>query len=180
MLRRIPFPKIGSDKGGMGCQGELTFLWFGLPGPLKSLRIQIARGFDWKSPAVWASKNFGAFCKEVSQLQSLLGGIRIAALWRENNYTPKVFSALKTQVPQQAKNRFGVFQKPCFQGKRRKISIHQRAFKVFVGDPFAQHWCIDFGILFLRRPIAPHNGPLSPSQRSAQCHHRRIGTPPKL
>ena len=34
-----------------------------------------------------------------------------------------------------------------FKGKRRKIHIHQRAFKVFVGNPFAQCWCIDFGLL---------------------------------
>ena len=37
--------------------------------------------------------------------------------------------------------------KLVFKGKRRKIHIHQRAFKVVVGDPFAQHWCIDFGLL---------------------------------
>ena len=39
--------------------------------------------------------------------------------------------------------------------KERKIHIHQRVFTVFVGDPFAQHWCIDLGLLifwaFLRR-----------------------------
>ena len=42
------------------------------------------------------------------------------------------------------------YQKACFQGKkkgqRRKIHIHQRGFQVFVGDPFAQYWCIDFGL----------------------------------
>ena len=32
-------------------------------------------------------------------------------------------------------------------GQRRKIHIHQRGFQVFVGDPFAQNWCIDFGLL---------------------------------
>ena len=63
------------------------------------------------------------------------------------NIHQKVFSALKTQVPQQAKKRFGVYQKACFKGKRRKIHIQQRASKVFVGDPFAQYWCIDFGLL---------------------------------
>ena len=26
------------------------------------------------------------------------------------------------------------------------MHIHQRAFKVVVGDPFAQYWCIDFGL----------------------------------
>ena len=84
--------------------------------------------------------------------------------------------ALKSQVPQQAKKRFGVYQKPCFQGKkkentytpkrlqgvcggplfkgkRRKIRIHQSAFKVSVGDPFAQYWCIDFGLVLLRRHV---------------------------
>ena len=65
----------------------------------------------------------------------------------KKKYTPKVFSALKTRVPQQAKKRFGVYQKACFQEKRREIHIHQRASKVFVGDPFAQYWCIDFGLL---------------------------------
>ena len=56
-------------------------------------------------------------------------------------------SALKTQVPQQAKKRFGVYQKACFQGKRKENThIHQRSFKV-VGDPFAQYWCLDFGLL---------------------------------
>ena len=34
--------------------------------------------------------------------------------------TPKVFSALKTQVPQQAKKRFGVYRKACFQGKKKE------------------------------------------------------------
>ena len=58
-------------------------------------------------------------------------------------YTPKVFSALKTQVSQQAN-----IPKACFQGKEKEIHIHQRALKVFVGDPFSQYWCIDFGLLF--------------------------------
>ena len=38
---------------------------------------------------------------------------------REKSIHTKVFSALKTQVPQQAKNRFGVYQKACFQGKKK-------------------------------------------------------------
>ena len=39
--------------------------------------------------------------------------------WSEGKkYTPKVFSALKTQVPQQAKKRFGVSRKACFQGEK--------------------------------------------------------------
>ena len=35
-------------------------------------------------------------------------------------YAPKVLSALKTQVPQQAKERIGVYKKPCFQGKKKE------------------------------------------------------------
>ena len=62
-------------------------------------------------------------------------------------YTPKVFSALKTQVPQQAKKGLVYTKKLVFKGERRKKHIHQRASKVFEGDPFAQYWCIDVGLL---------------------------------
>ena len=58
-----------------------------------------------------------------------------------------VFSALKTQVPHQAKRGLVYPKKLVFKGKGRKIHIHQRASKVVVGDPFAQYWCIDFGLL---------------------------------
>ena len=76
-------------------------------------------------------------------------GCKSAFIWLEGKkYTPKVFSALKTQVPQQAKKGLVYAQKLVFKGKRRKIHIHQRAFKVVVGDPFAQYWCIDFGLLY--------------------------------
>ena len=35
-----------------------------------------------------------------------------------------------------------------FQGKKKeKMHIRQRAFKVLVGDPFAQYWCIDFDLV---------------------------------
>ena len=30
--------------------------------------------------------------------------------------------------------------------KEGNTHIHQRAFKVFSGDPFAQYWCTDFGL----------------------------------
>ena len=45
-----------------------------------------------------------------------------------------------------------------FKGKRRKIHIHQRAFKVFVRDPFAQYWCIDFGLLRVRVHVGYSRG----------------------
>ena len=35
-----------------------------------------------------------------------------------------MFSALKNQVPQQAKKRFGVYQKACFQGKKEGKYIY--------------------------------------------------------
>ena len=38
----------------------------------------------------------------------------------------KVFSALTTQVPQQATKRSGVLQKDCSQGKKRKIHIYTK------------------------------------------------------
>ena len=40
--------------------------------------------------------------------------------WEGKKYTPEVCSALKTQVPQQAKKRFGVYQKACFQWKKKE------------------------------------------------------------
>ena len=45
---------------------------------------------------------------------------RVTGARREKTYTPKVFSALKTQVPQQAKKRFAVYQKACFQGRKKE------------------------------------------------------------
>ena len=67
--------------------------------------------------------------------------------WRENRIHQRCFKLWKLNFLNRQK-RFGVYQKACFKGKRRKVQKHQRAFKVVVGDPFAQHWCIDFGFLF--------------------------------
>ena len=107
----------------------------------------------------------------IPSLQQLLPGLRLQPLaavqgpassfyWarkgtyhRQQNlsegrkYTPKVFSALKTQVLNRQKRCLVYAQKLVLNGKRGKIHIHQRAFKVFVRDPFAQYWCIDFGLL---------------------------------
>ena len=41
-------------------------------------------------------------------------------------HTPKVLSALKTQVPQQAKKMFGVYQKACFHGKKEGKYIYTK------------------------------------------------------
>ena len=50
-------------------------------------------------------------------------------------YTPKGFSALKTQAPQQAKKDFGVYQKACFQGKRRKNAYTPKSLQGVCGGP---------------------------------------------
>ena len=64
--------------------------------------------------------------------------------------------------------------KLVFKGKKKKIHIHQRTFKVVVGDPFAQYWCIDFGLLFLQKHIYfshllyPFGAPLRVLQQLSQ------------
>ena len=62
------------------------------------------------------------------------------------NYTPKVFSALKTPVPQQARKRFDVNQRSLFSGKEGE-NIYTKEPSRYVGDLFAHYWCIDFGLL---------------------------------
>ena len=50
-------------------------------------------------------------------------------------YPPKVFSALKTQVPRQAKKRFGVYQKACFQGKQKENTYTPKGLQGVCGGP---------------------------------------------
>ena len=65
-------------------------------------------------------------------------------------YTKGVFSSENSSASPGAKKEVWRIPKRLFsRGKRRKMHIHQRAFKVFVGNPFAQYWCIDFGLLTL-------------------------------
>ena len=54
---------------------------------------------------------------------------------REKTYTPKVCSALKTQVPQPAKQRFGVYQKACFQGKEKENTCTPKSLQGVCGGP---------------------------------------------
>ena len=42
-----------------------------------------------------------------------------------------------------------VYQKACFQGKKEENTYTPRASKLFVGNPFAQCWCIDLGLLYI-------------------------------
>ena len=127
-----------------------------LPSPFGFRRL-LATKSPTKSWELSAAKEFAGeangFANErakiLSSLQKLLanGSLRQNSLAIANakawctqsegkKYTPKGFSALKTQVPQQAKKRFGVYQKACFQGRRKENThTHQRAFKVFVWEP---------------------------------------------
>ena len=87
--------------------------------------------------------------RQTSAMPCRIVGFCASTIARRKKCTPKVFSGLKTQVPQQAKKRFGVYHKACFQGKKKENTYtRQSASQVFVGDPFAQYWCIDFGLLY--------------------------------
>ena len=46
-----------------------------------------------------------------------------------------MFSALKTQVPQEAKDKFAVYQKPCFQGKKKENTYTPKRFQGVRGAP---------------------------------------------
>ena len=46
-----------------------------------------------------------------------------------------MFSALKTQVPQQAKKRFGVYQKACSQGKKKENTYTPKSLQGVCGGP---------------------------------------------
>ena len=50
-------------------------------------------------------------------------------------YTPLLFSARKTQVPQQAKKRLGVYQKACFQGKKKENTYTPKRLQGVCGGP---------------------------------------------
>ena len=50
-------------------------------------------------------------------------------------YTPKVFSGLKIQVPQQAKKRFGVYPKASFQGKKKENTYTPKSLQGVCGGP---------------------------------------------
>ena len=64
-------------------------------------------------------------------------------------YTKGAFSSENSSATTGKKRGLVYTKNLVFKGKRRKIRIHQSAFKVSVGDPFAQYWCIDFGLLLL-------------------------------
>ena len=67
--------------------------------------------------------------------------------WRQKSIHQRCFRLWELKCLNSQKRGLVYTKKLVFDGKRRKIHIHQRAFKVFVGDPFAQYWCIDFGLL---------------------------------
>ena len=63
-------------------------------------------------------------------------------------YTPKVFSAVKTQVLQQAKKGLVYTKKLVFKGKKKENTYTPKRLQG-VCDPFAQYWCIDVGLLLV-------------------------------
>ena len=65
-------------------------------------------------------------------------------------YTKGVFSFENSSASTGPKRGLVYTKKLFFKAKRRTINIHQSAFKVFVGKPFAQHWCIDFCLLIYK------------------------------
>ena len=79
-------------------------------------------------------------------------GVRKLSPYSEGKkvYTKGVFSSENSSASTDNKRGLVYTKNLVFKGKRRKIHIHQRAFKVFVGDPFAQYWCIDFGLLHIK------------------------------
>ena len=81
----------------------------------------------WVAPAAAAAAGESSTCcHDGSSLSNFeIGG----------KYTPKVFSALKTQVPQQAKKRFGVYQKACLQGRKKENTYTPKNLQGVCGEP---------------------------------------------
>ena len=78
-----------------------------------------------------------------------MDGGKVMILQRDRCIHQSCFQFWKTKCLNRLKTRSDVFQKACFQWKRRKNHIHQRAFQVFVGDVFAQyHWGQNYYIPF--------------------------------
>ena len=79
-------------------------------------------GLGWRNVRRQSQKSmtwFGCSCM-ITSLARRMQYSPHRNYYRTETYTQKVFSALKTQVPQQAKKRFGVYQKACFQGKKKE------------------------------------------------------------
>ena len=68
-----------------------------------------------------------------------------------------------------------VWIKPRYKPSDHLKHTHQRGFKVFVGDPFAEHWCIDFGLLSYVSPIVPRRESDTDSQSLWWCRAPRAG-----
>ena len=86
------------------------------------------------------SQGKGAVCR----LRVFYGGCNIGG---KKVYTKGVFGSENSSALTGKKRGLVYTKKPCFQGKRRKKHVHQRASQGFVGDLFAEYWCIDFGRL---------------------------------
>ena len=81
----------------------------------------------------------------------ILWGVVNISFRREKSVHQSCFQHWNLKCVNRQKRGLVYTKKLVFKGKKRKMHIHQSAFKVFVGDPFAQHWCIDFGLLSFAR-----------------------------
>ena len=107
-------------------------------------------------------------------------------------YTPKVFSALKTQAAQQAKQGFGVYRKACFQRKRRKNAYTPKSLQGVCGGPLRAVLVYRFWppkrigrsekALRIRRFMSKFLGVslLSSASKKARTWEHAAGTPCKL
>ena len=71
----------------------------------------------------------------------------IITLRREKVYTKSGFSSENSSASTGKKEVWCIPKSLFSREKKGKTHIRQRASQVFVGDLFAEHWCIDFGLL---------------------------------
>ena len=59
----------------------------------------------------------------------------VCTLLKKKVHAKGVFSSEKIQVPQQAKKRFGVYQKACFQGQKKENTYTPKSLQGVCGEP---------------------------------------------
>ena len=76
----------------------------------------------------------------IQRQRCIIGGKKV--------YTKGVFSSENSSASTGKREVWCIPKSLFSREKGRKMHIRQSAFKVFVGDPFAQYWCIDLGLLY--------------------------------
>ena len=151
---------------------QIKFLLFwGVPGFFRRGGVEVPSLFLWRGDfsdnSVTAMVNFrnpekGAFARGAlhkfvaicAPNYRIIAGIsyirgRVRNFGGENVYTKGVSSS-ETSSASTGKEEVWYIPKSLFSGEKKgkkKKHVHQRAFQACVGDLFAQHWCIDFGLL---------------------------------